>query len=208
MNVQCIVVGPIQTNCYIVEHDGAVLLIDPGDELEHIVRALDGAQPSLIVCTHYHWDHVSAVAGLQQRYGIGLALSERDAEVLDGTSRMGEHDIARSYPPPHVTRRLAAGDGIEVGSRTFTVLETPGHSPGSICLYCAEEQLLFAGDTLFAGGSYGRTDFADGDFAGIVASMQRTLSKLPDDTRVLCGHGAPTSIGAERARNPYLRASV
>lgn len=207
MNVDIVVVGPIQTNCYLVEDAGETIVIDPGDDLDAIMERLAGREVREIVCTHYHWDHVSAVAGLQAKTGAPLALSEKDAVHVDGVSQMDGHDIARGYPPAQVTRRLHEGDEVRVGRIVFTVIETPGHTPGSICLYSEGERVLFAGDTLFAGGSYGRTDFADGDFDAIVSSMRGKLSRLYERTAILCGHGEPTNMRVERLLNPYLARS-
>ena len=205
MKVRTLVVGPIQENCYLIEDAGELLVVDPGDELERILAAVGQHTVCGIVCTHYHWDHVGAVAGLQATTGAGLALGALDAPRLDGVSSMEGRDIARGHAPAHVTRLLHEGDEVQVGTASFEVIDTPGHTPGGICLHCAAQALLIAGDTLFAGGSFGRTDFADGDFSALVASIHGKLSQLPDATRVLCGHGSPTTIGAERRLNPFLR---
>ena len=204
MKVTTVVVGPIQTNCYLVEDAGELIVIDPGDELDMILGALSGRTVTGIVCTHYHWDHVSALAGLAQVTGAPVALSQTDAAKVDGVAVLDGHDIARGAAPAKVTRLLHEGDEVGVGTVSFTVIEAPGHTPGSICLYSEAEHVLFAGDTLFAGGSFGRTDFADGDFPAIVHSMRDKLSLLPDETAILCGHGRPTTMRAERAANPYL----
>ena len=204
MNIDIVVVGPIQTNCYLVENEGELIVIDPGDDLDLIMDGIGGRVVTEIVCTHRHWDHVSAVAGLQAKTGAPFAISAADAGKVDGLAEVDGHDIARGFAPAHVTRLLHEGDTVQVGSAVFTVIETPGHTPGSICLHCASEGVLIAGDTLFAGGSYGRTDFADGDFDAIVASMRDKLSKLDDATTILCGHGEPTNMRFERMMNPYL----
>ena len=204
MNIDVVVVGPIQTNCYLVEDGGELIVIDPGDDLDLIMERLAGRAVTEIVCTHRHWDHVSAVAGLQAKTGAPFAISAADADKVDGRAEVEGHDIARGFPPAQVTRRLHEGDTVQVGRLTFSVIETPGHTPGSICLYCESERILFAGDTLFAGGRFGRTDFEDGDFDAIVASMRGKLSKLNDRCAILCGHGEPTNMRIERALNPYL----
>lgn len=205
MKVQNLKVGPIQTNCYLLEDAGELVVVDPGDELHAILDAVGEQQVREIWVTHYHWDHVTALAGLEARRGAPCAMSAVDAEHVDGQTSVGGHDIARGYPAPHVDRLLREGDTVSVGSCEFRVIETPGHSAGSICYYCASENLLLAGDTLFAGGSFGRTDFEDGSFADIVDSMQNKLSSLPDETMILSGHGPRSTMGYERALNPYLR---
>ena len=205
MKVRTLVVGPIQENCHLIEDADELLVVDPGAEPERILAAVGEHPVRGIVCTHYHWDHVGAVAALQEATGAGLALGATDAPRLDGVSNMEGHDIAQGHEPAHVTRLLHGGDVVQVGQAAFAVIDTPGHTPGGICLHCAAQGLLIAGDTLFAGGSFGRTDFADGDFSALVASISGKLSQLPDATRVLCGHGSPTTIGAERRLNPFLR---
>lgn len=208
MKVTYLTVGPIQTNCYLLEDAGELVVVDPGDELDSILSAVGGRPVKEIWATHYHWDHICALAGLEAKTGAPCAMSDLDADRVDGQTRMkmsiGQQDIARGFPAPHVDRRLHEGDKLTVGSRTFEVIETPGHSPGSICFWCPEEKLLLCGDTLFAGGSFGRTDFEDGDFDTLVSSMQGKLSKLPDDAKILPGHGPMSQMAYERARNPYL----
>lgn len=207
MKLQRVVVGPIQTNCYLLEDAGELVVIDPGDNLERILGAVGERNVSLIVATHGHWDHVGAVAGLQHETGATFAISASDAPKVDGVSRLGEHDVARGFEPMKVGRRLREGDVVNVGSVQLSVIETPGHTPGSICLYCSRQKILFAGDTLFAGGSYGRTDFEDGSFSDIVTSIRRKLARFPDDVVVCCGHGDSSTIGAERALNPLMQVS-
>lgn len=205
MRVETVVVGPIQTNCYLVSSDDELVVVDPGDDAALILQRMGGRKPSCIVCTHGHWDHVGAVSQLQALTGAGLTLCVHDAGRVDGVAAMGEHDIARGYGAPAVSRRLAQGDEVKVGSCTFSVIETPGHTPGSICLYCAEEQVMISGDTLFAQGSYGRTDFEGGSLASMRQSLAK-LSALPDEVAVLPGHGPSSTIGVERRLNPYMLA--
>lgn len=205
MRVESLKVGPIQTNCYLVEDSGELVIVDPGDELASILRAVGEREIKEIWVTHYHWDHVTALAGLEARRGAPCAMSDTDAGMVDGKTRMEGHDIAQGYPAPHVDRRLHEGDRLAVGSCSFEVIETPGHSPGSVCYWCEAEGVLFSGDTLFAGGNFGRTDFADGSFEDIVGSMRDRLSKLPDETMILPGHGPRSTMKYERAHNPYLR---
>ena len=204
LEVETIVNGPLEENCHLLCSGGEVLVVDPGSDADRILGVIDGRPVVSIVCTHYHWDHVGAVAALQDALGTGLAIGELDADRLDGVSSMEGRDIALGHPPAHVTRRLADGDVLSVGDAEFRVISTPGHSPGSICLWCASENLLVAGDTLFSGGRFGRTDFPDGDPRAIVESISGKLSRLPDATRVLSGHGPDSTIGAERRLNPYL----
>lgn len=206
MQVETVVVGPIQTNCYLVSDADELIVIDPGDDLGRIMGALSGRTPKLIVCTHYHWDHMSAVAGLQAKTGAPFAISAVDVPKIQGKTQMNGHDIVRGYDPASIDVLLGEGDEVAVGGAVFTVIETPGHTPGSICLHCPDQGVLIAGDTLFAGGRYGRTDFEDGSPADMRNSLKRKFASVPDDTRVLCGHEAPSVMGTERKLNPYLGA--
>ena len=202
MRIETRVVGPIEENCYIVEDAGELLVIDPGDELERIVSAVGKRRLRSIVVTHGHWDHIGAVAGLAAKTGAPVAASALDAAAIENCQNPS---VRRNpYGLPMVGRRLEDGDCINVGYVSFSVLATPGHTSGSICLYSSAQKALFAGDTLFAGGRYGRTDLEGGSFEDIVRSMRERLAPLPDATAVYCGHGESTTIGAERARNPYL----
>ena len=207
MKLTNLVVGPIQTNCYIAEDAGETIVIDPGDDADKILEVLDGRPVKEIVLTHCHFDHVSALSALEEATWAPAAMSAVDAPRVDGQSVDGGHDIARGHGAPHIDRLLHEGDEVSVGECTFSVIETPGHTPGSICLYCASEGVLFAGDTLFAHGGYGRTDFEGGSFHDIVASMRDKLSGLPDDTIVFSGHGPRSTMRYEKHVNEYLHAN-
>lgn len=205
MNVDSIAVGPIMTNCYIVEDAGEVLVIDPGDDLTRIIAQLKGRPVKEIVATHFHFDHISALSGLERETGALAAMSAVDAERIDGISHMGEHDIDRGFGAPYIDRYLSEGDEVTVGTEILKIIETPGHSSGSLCLYCADAKVLFAGDTLFAGGRYGRTDFPDGSDEAMIRTLRTKFVGIPDDVRVYCGHGRSSTMGKERSLNPYLR---
>ncbi len=205
MKIETRVVGPIEENCYLVEEGGELLVVDPGDELERIMSAVGKRPVRKIVLTHGHWDHIGAAAGLSAKTGARIAAGADDAHSIETC----EKDSVRKSPYglPAVAERLGDGDSVTVGFVSFRVIATPGHTPGSICLYSAAQKTLFAGDTLFAGGRYGRTDLERGSFEAIVGSMREKLAPIPDDVNVYCGHGKPTTMGAERALNPYLACS-
>ena len=173
MNVETCKVGPILTNCYIVEDDGRVMVIDPGDALTMIVADIHARPVEQIVVTHAHWDHIGALSGLAEVTGAPVAMSAVDAALVDGVTSQGGHDLDRGHGAPHVDRLLHDGDKVALGSSTFTVIETPGHSEGSICLYCADAGVLFSGDTLFSDGRFGRTDFEHGSMEKICARKAR-----------------------------------
>ena len=203
MNIETVVVGPIRTNCYLVEDAGRIVVVDPGDEPERIMDALDRRPVDGIWVTHRHWDHVNALAALEERTRAFASMPAADADAVDGKAVLDGRDIAHGHAPARIERRLEDGDVLQAGDARFEVIATPGHTPGSSCFYCASEGVLLAGDTLFQGGSYGRTDLEGGSFEAIVASMSR-LAALPDVTVILPGHGPRTTMAAERVLNPYL----
>lgn len=202
MRVRRLTVGPLDTNCWLVD-DGAGgpwIVIDPADEAQVILEALGGQAVAALVLTHGHFDHLAAAAEVAEATGAPLEVHELDAPSIttaEGTGGLifGFHDVA-----PPADRLLRDGDRVEAGEVSLTVIHTPGHTPGGICLLA--EGHLFAGDTLFA-GSVGRTDFPRGDMAAMRGSIAH-LASLPDETRVYPGHGPETTIGRERRVNPFF----
>lgn len=194
MKIRKIPVGMLQENCYFVsDENGETAVIDPGDEADRLLGLLQsgGLTPRCILLTHGHFDHVGAAAALAERYHCPVYLHEAD-RVLPARLTGG--------PLPQ-TRALHEGDELAVGALRFRVLETPGHSAGSVSLLCCDA--LFSGDTIFAGGSWGRTDFPGGSEPALRASLRR-LAALPPQTRVFPGHGPETTIAAERACDPFM----
>lgn len=205
MDISICKVGPILTNCYIIEDDGETIVIDPGDNLTQIVAELKGRLVKEIVLTHFHWDHVTALSGLEEVTGAPAAMSETDARFVDGVSNQEGRDITQGHGAPHINRMLHEGDEVTVGSKTFKVIETPGHSHGSICLYCEDEGVLFTGDTIFAGGRFGRTDFEESSPEEMMETLQTKFVEISDEVRVFPGHEQSSVMGIERQLNPYLR---
>ena len=201
MTIHTLPLGAYQTNTYILENEGRCVVIDPGYAPDAILKFL--AQKDLtidaIMLTHGHFDHVGAVEKILEATGCRLWLSEKDWRQ--------DADPATSAFYPIANRELsnmrfyAEGDEISAAGMTFTVLETPGHTPGSVCLLT--ENVLFTGDTLFA-GSCGRTDLPGGSWTTIQNSLRR-LSALSDALRVYPGHGDSTTLAAEKQYNPYMR---
>ena len=202
MTVSYYPLGALQANCVLVsDENGNTAVVDPGDEASRIVRLLEeqGATVKAILLTHTHFDHMLAVSDLQQATGAPLLVHEADAPALFNEAL----SLVPAYLQPYVLkadRVLQDGDTVEIGSLTLTVMHTPGHTRGSCCYRCGD--LLISGDTLFA-GSMGRTDLPGGDTAAMFRSLCR-LSELPDETRVIAGHGEETTIGYERRYNPFL----
>ncbi len=201
-------IGLVNSNCYLL-HDPATkigVVIDPGGENLQPLLAEIGRhemQISYILNTHGHFDHVAANAALCAAFPAAqLGLHPDDQVLLQAGG--GADWFALSYPPsPLPGLALIDGATLAVGCLQLQVLHTPGHTPGSVCLYCAQERALFSGDTLFP-GSIGRTDLPGGNARQLTASLQRLLA-LPDDTIVYPGHGAETTLAAERRHNPWLR---
>jgi len=201
-------VGPLACNCTILgdEKTGEAIVIDPGDEVERIHRRLSrlGLTLKKILVTHAHIDHIGGALRLKQLTGAPILLNEDDLPLLATmTTQAGWLGMAvpETAPPDG---NLADGQMVGLEGYPATVLHTPGHSQGSVCLYFAPLKLLVAGDTLFA-GSIGRTDLPGGNFDQIIDSIHKRLLPLPDETRVLTGHGPETTIGAERRSNPFLQ---
>ncbi len=200
-------VGPLQCNCSIIgdEITHEAMVIDPGDDIEDIqaLTAKHNLQVKQIVITHAHIDHVGGAMKLRAATGAPILLNQNDYALLKmldvqaawiGMPAPGEVDIDRN---------ISSGDTVSAGSHTATVLHTPGHTEGSICLYFEPEKKLIAGDTLFA-GSIGRTDLPGGSTQKIMRSLHDKVLALPDETVVIPGHGELTTIGDERATNPFL----
>jgi glyoxylase-like metal-dependent hydrolase (beta-lactamase superfamily II) len=204
MNYHVLPTGPYEANCSILWRDPAqAWVVDPGADGDEILAFLDerGLKAGVIVLTHGHFDHVSAVTAVAARFPVAVHLHAADAAWA--------FTPANAMPPYRPTRQPATltsekrdGDALACGGLEAKLLHTPGHTPGGWCLHFEPEKLLVAGDTLFA-GSVGRTDFPGGSWDQLQASLQR-LKALPDDTRVICGHGPMTTIGAEKRSNPYL----
>ena len=198
-SVKKLVVGQLQTNCYLVfdEKNSEAIIIDPGDNAEYIMRILNDldVKPTKIVATHGHFDHILAVNELKLAYKIPFLMSKKDEVLLKWMRKsckfFTEFDPG---PPPKIDKYL--NKLLEVGGLKFEIIETPGHSPGSISLYSNKLGVVFVGDVIFAGGGVGRTDFEYANREDLEKSIKK-LFKLPKDTIVYSGHGAETTIGEE-----------
>ena len=201
-------VGPLQCNCTILgdEQTREAIVIDPGDEITRIHRRLTSLRLTLkqILITHAHIDHIGGALKLKSLTGAPIYLNESDLPLLQMMSAQAAWlgiETPETAPPDETLT-----DGLRVGLDSYPahVIHTPGHTQGSICLHFAPLNVILAGDTLFA-GSIGRTDLPGGNYEQIIDSIHTRLLTLPDETRVVPGHGPTTTIGAERRTNPFLK---
>ncbi len=192
LTVEQFVVGQMAANCYVVSDGNEVVVIDPGDDGEYIVRKIQetGARLVAIIATHGHSDHVTAAFELQTALGAPFYIHANDMFFLD---RMR---VPRTDPPPVVTKTLADGDTIAVGKYSLKVIHTPGHTPGGITLYEKFSGIAFVGDVIFAEGAVGRTDFSYSRLTDLASSIRKILA-LPGETVLYCGHGEPTTVTHE-----------
>lgn len=205
--VKRFVVGGLLTNCYVYIDDETkeAIIVDPAESDSSIDSFIDsnGLRVVAIVNTHCHFDHVGGNAYYKEKYGVSLAIGYYDVSCLERAhleARIFGVGIKQS-PKPDIV--LNDGDVINVGNSKFSVIHTPGHTPGSICLYEPKEKVLFSGDTLFF-ESVGRWDLPGGDYAVLMESLKKLLS-LDNDISVFPGHGEPTTIGHEKQYNPYVK---
>lgn len=199
MKTEKLIVGQLATNCYLVwdEETGCAVIIDPGDDGDYIIRRIHdfSLQPKLIIATHGHFDHLLAATELKLAFGIPFWLHQADLFLLKRTAATARYFTGLpADPPPTVDKFIKKGEIIRFGQEKLKVLETPGHTPGSISLL--GEDLVFDGDTLFCHG-LGRTDFRYASKEMLLASINK-LFKLPGETIVYPGHGPETTIGEEK----------
>lgn len=205
---ETLAVGPLQCNCTLLgdEASGAATVVDPGAEIARLLALLGKHNLHLrqIVVTHAHIDHIAGALALKEITGAPIIYNQADLplvammEVQAGWLGVATPEVA---PPDHSP---ADGEVLTTGTLQANLLHTPGHTEGSLCVYMPSENLLLAGDTLFA-GSVGRTDLPGGNTGKLLESIRNRLLPLPDATVVVPGHGAETSIGRERVSNPFLR---
>ncbi|WP_263384736.1 MBL fold metallo-hydrolase [Granulicella arctica] len=201
-------VGPLQCNCSILgdETSREAMVIDPGDDIPRILAVLARHKLTVkqIIITHAHIDHIAGAQHLKRLTGAPILYNERDIPLVrmmdEQAGWLGIATPEVALPDGH----LADGQTIAVTGISGTIIHTPGHTEGSVCLHIPGENLLLAGDTLFA-GSVGRTDLPGGDTKTLIDSIQSRLITLPESTKVVPGHGGNTFIGVERETNPFLQ---
>ncbi|MBE4907959.1 MBL fold metallo-hydrolase [Bacillus luteolus] len=207
MKWQRVPLGPLSTNAYILSNQQKECVIfDPGGDDQKLISTLNrqGLKPVAILLTHAHFDHIGAVDEVRNQYGIKVYIHESEKKWLGDSSLNGSrffmgNEVRINDADVH----LKEEGKLTVGSFTFELFHTPGHSPGSVSFYHEEAEVVFSGDALFA-GSIGRTDLPGGNSELLLSSIHKKLLSLPEETIVLSGHGPETTIQAEMDDNPFL----
>ena len=201
----------LQENCYVVSDETKeCMIVDCGafykEEKNAIADYIDSnnLKPVVLVATHGHLDHNFGNKFILDKYGLQVSLHHNDVTLLANSPKQAAkfYGFQLDEEMPKVGKRLNDGDTVAFGNHSFKVIETPGHSRGSVFLYSEKDKVAFSGDTLFR-RSIGRTDFDEGSMFMIIQSL-RNICQLPDETQVLPGHGEPTTIGEELAHNPFI----
>ena len=211
LHIETFTVNFIQENCYVVSDETReAVVIDCGayypEEQQRVLSYLrdHALRPVHLLCTHGHFDHVFGLKALSDAYGLGVTLHAADVATYEKAEEqlmLFMHKLLPIDLVP-VTRRLQAGDTVTFGTHTLRVIHTPGHTPGGVCYYSEQEQVIFTGDSLFR-HSIGRTDLP-GSTPDLDEELRQKVLVLPPETRVLTGHGDPSYIGEEQRANPYL----
>lgn len=210
LQVKAFTFSPVQENTYVLYNEqGKAIIIDPGcyysaeqEKLKNFIKDT-GLEPVQLLNTHCHLDHVFGNKWVHEEYGLELHIHQLELPVLERAPFSGEKwglPFENYSGPIHF---LAPGDTVQLGNDALEVILAPGHSPGSICFYCAKQGFLIGGDVLFH-ESIGRTDLPGGDHATLLQSIREKLFVLPAEVIVYAGHGIPTTIGYEQANNPFL----
>jgi len=205
MIVECITVGPLMENAYLLgdKKTKESAIIDPGDEAKKIIGTLEkhSLKCKYILLTHAHVDHVAGVKELAAVTGADVLMHKADSLLLKAAPIQAVAFGIRPFIAPRIAKYIEDGEIIQVGNISVRVIHTPGHSPGSVCFLA--ENVIFAGDTLFQ-SSIGRTDIPGGDYEALIEGVRKKIFTLPDDTEVLPGHGPATSVGFEKENNPFF----
>ena len=205
MQIKTITVGPFEVNCYLcwddASHDGVI--IDPGFSEDEIIRQVQAAdvKPLAVLLTHGHGDHIAALKPIKDYFNVPLYVGRDEVDLLANPSANVSAMIGQPIVVPEPDYLLDDDQIVEIGSLSFRVLHTPGHTPGGVCFH--HEDIVLTGDTLFW-GSVGRVDLPGGSGRTLIESIRAKLMQLPDEVTCYPGHGPTTTIGFERQNNPYV----
>jgi len=209
MKIDRLILGEFETNCFVLRNSETVsdcVIIDTGLDSRPLLKFLqeNNLNPAALVLTHGHIDHIAGVEALRKNFpSVPIYIHKLDAQMLtdaEGNLSILTGSLVTVGNADHI---LEEDDLIDKASIKLKVLHTPGHTPGGISLYCQKDGIIFVGDTLFA-GSIGRTDFPNGNTSQLISSIRKKLLTLPENTIVYPGHGPETTIGHEKAENPFL----
>jgi hydroxyacylglutathione hydrolase len=205
MDVRTYTVGPVQENCHIARRDGsdAAIVIDPGEEAPRLIEAVQDLEVAAILLTHTHFDHVGAVAPVARATGAPVYCPEIEVPVLADIMSFVPWPGFGPYESYDADETVAGGEKLDLAGMEIDVIFTPGHSPGHVTYSIPDEAALFSGDVLFR-GSVGRTDLPGGDGPTLMESIRGLVERFPEETTVYPGHMGITTLGAERATNPFL----
>lgn len=207
LDVEMLTVGPVAENCFLVRREGSdkLLVVDPGEEAERILAAVEatGAEVEAILITHCHFDHIGAVAPVAAATGAPVYCPQIEQPVLADIMSYVPYPGFGPFESYEADHLVAGGETLELAGLELDVLFTPGHSPGHVTYAVRGEDALFSGDVLFQ-GSVGRVDLPGGDGPTLIASIGNLLDSFPEQTVVHPGHMGTTTLGAERASNPFL----
>ena len=201
-------VGPVQENCFVVRRQGSerAVIVDPGDEAERLLdalRALEIKTVEAILVTHTHFDHIGAVAPVADATGAPVYCPELEKQVLANIMDYVPWPGFGPFESYEADQTVSGGEKLELAGLEFDVLFTPGHSPGHVTYALTSEQALFSGDVLFQ-GSVGRVDLPGGDWPTLLSSIESLVERCGDETTIYPGHMGVTTLGRERATNPFL----
>ncbi len=207
LDVEMLTVGPVGENCFLVRREGSdrVLVVDPGEEAERILAKLEeiDATAEAILITHCHFDHIGAVSPVAEATGAPVYCPEIETPILSDIMAFVPWEGFGPFEDYEADETVAGGETLELAGLEIDVVFTPGHSPGHVTYSVRGEDAIFSGDVLFQ-GSVGRVDLPGGDGPTLIMSIRKLLDSHPDETTVYPGHMGTTTLGAERATNPFL----
>jgi hydroxyacylglutathione hydrolase len=207
LDVEMLTVGPVAENCFLLRREGSdrILVIDPGEEAERIVAAIEatGAEVEAILITHCHFDHIGAVTPVAAATGAPVYCPAIETPILSDIMAFVPWEGFGPFESYEADETVEGGETLELAGLEIDVIFTPGHSPGHVTYSVRGEDAIFSGDVLFQ-GSVGRVDLPGGDGPTLIMSIRKLLDSHPDETTVYPGHMGTTTLGAERATNPFL----